>query len=328
MTRNATMGNGSDAPTSLGRGMAHTQAEQAEKLRRESEELRFLGQLKAAHERGLLAIKHATELHGKNSLRLVPFYLVLVEISLQERQLKQAEEVLSLVNWLLVKDQKGPGATVPMSVGSTQDLGQPPRPELPEELKNLYVVRMNKLYSTLLMEYEVYPEALQRAAHGAYHCSLLFGPEHLYTSELYFCLGQIFSRMQHHDNSQSNTQRNSDNALGMFDKVVDIWYRFLTNPPEETAAWMLEHQRLRIQEATHMLRAIIQIRGKTLGEAHVATGEAIYTQALVLLYLGDHAPAKKLVREALDVYVANLGQEHPSTIDVKNVLQQLEEAGV
>ncbi|KAL4168099.1 hypothetical protein KRP22_011652 [Phytophthora ramorum] len=314
--------------------------EQCEQLRRESEELCFLRQLKPAHGKAVAALKMATEAYGKNSLRLVPFYLVLVDISLRERQLKPAEEILSLVNWLLVKDRKagvdsnsgvlfGPGASLP---------------ELPEEMKNVFVIRMNKLYSLLHLEYGAYSESLQRAAHGAYHCSLLFGPDHLYTSELYFCLGLTFHRMQRaavrqqqaqpHQESQQQQrelqQRNqqNDSALAMLDKVVDIWYRFLTNPPEDTAAWMLEHQRLRIQEASSMLQQIVSIRQNLLGAKHVATGEVLYTLGLVFLFLGDHGQAKAFVKQALDIYVDALGPEHPSTVDVLGVLHQLDEAGV
>lgn len=281
-----------------------------ERLRKESEELCFLQQLKPAHEKAVAALKQASDVYGKNSLRLVPFYLVLVEISLQERQLKQAEEMLSLVNWLLVKDRKA--LTVGGSAnGSSHGPSGPhalQQEVLPEEMKNLYVIRMNKLYSVLLMEYEAYTEALQRASHGAYHCSLLFGPEHLYTSELYFCLGLIFSRMQRLSppGQQKKQQREHESALGMLDKVVDIWYRFLTNPPEETAAWMLEHQRLRIYEASKMLQQIITIRSASLGVAHVATGEVLYTQGLIFLFLGDHVQAKAFVQQALDVYRGNL----------------------
>lgn len=288
-----------------------------EKLRKESEELCFLQQLKPAHNKAIAALTEATELYGKSSLRLVPFYLVLVEIALQERQLKQAEEVLSLVNWLLVKDRKSAGAAGVISpsggpsvlaVHSHHNHHHQEDEALPEEMKNIFVIRMNKLYSMLLMEYQAYTEALQRASHGAYHCALLFGPEHLYTSELYFCLGSIFSRMQqvHSSSQHQKQQRDNENALGMFDKVVDIWYRFLTNPPEETAAWMLEHQRLRIYEASRMLQQIIKLRSAVLGANHVATGEVLYTQGLVLLFLGDHAQAKRFVQQSLDVYSENL----------------------
>ncbi|KAG7377873.1 Zinc finger MYND domain-containing protein 12 [Phytophthora pseudosyringae] len=313
--------------------------EQCEQMRRESEELCFLRQLKPAHAKAVAALKMATETYGKNSLRLVPFYLVLVDISLRERQLKPAEEVLSLVNWLLVKERKV-GVDSPAS-GMLLGAG-PSLPELPEEMKNIFVIRMNKLYSLLHLEYGAYADGLQRAAHGAYHCSLLFGPDHLYTSELYFCLGLTFHRMQRaavrqqpaqqeaqqqqRDLQQRNQQ--NDSALAMLDKVVDIWYRFLTNPPEDTAAWMLEHQRLRIQEASSMLQQIVSIRQNLLGMKHVATGEALYTLGLLFLFLGDHTQAKAFVKQALDIYVDALGPEHPSTVDVIGVLHQLDEAGV
>ncbi|EGZ11582.1 hypothetical protein PHYSODRAFT_303590 [Phytophthora sojae] len=324
-----------------------TAHEQCEQMRRESEELCFLRQLKPAHGKAVAALKMATETYGKNSLRLVPFYLVLVDISLRERQLKPAEEVLSLVNWLLVKDRKAGPDTISSGIllGAAVSL-----PELPEEMKNLFVIRMNKLYSLLHLEYGAFSESLQRAAHGAYHCSLLFGPDHLYTSELYFCLGLAFHRMQraavrqqqaqaqaqaqgqqespqHQRELQQRNQQN-DSALAMLDKVVDIWYRFLTNPPEDTAAWMLEHQRLRIQEASSMLQQIVNIRQNLLGAKHVATGEVLYTLGLLFLFLGDHGQAKAFVKQALDIYVDALGPEHPSTVDVVSVLHQLDEAGV
>ncbi|GMF25066.1 unnamed protein product [Phytophthora fragariaefolia] len=301
-----------DAPDS-----SSTAHEQCEQMRRESEELCFLRQIKQAHGKAVTALKMATEAYGKTSLRLVPFYLVLVDISLRERQLKPAEEVLSLVNWLLVKDRKPGGADTTASgilLGAAASL-----PELPEEMKNLFVIRMNKLYSLLHLEYGAFSDSLQRAAHGAYHCALLFGPDHLYTSELYFCLGLAFHRMQRaavrqqHAQAQQEPQQNqrdlhqrnqqNDSALAMLDKVVDIWYRFLTNPPEDTAAWMLEHQRLRIQEASSMLQQIVNIRQNLLGAKHVATGEVLYTLGLLFLFLGDHGQAKAFVKQALDIYV-------------------------
>ncbi|KAI9981289.1 hypothetical protein PInf_008942 [Phytophthora infestans] len=313
--------------------------EQCEQMRRESEELCFLRQLKPAHTKAVAALKLATDNYGKNSLQLVPFYLVLVKISLRERQLKPAEEVLSLVNWLLVKDRKVgvDNSTVQTGAGASE-------PELPEETKNLLVIRMNKLYSLLHLEYGAFSEGLQRAAHGAYHCSLLFGPDHLYTSELYFCLGLIFHRMQRAAVRQQQAQpqqesqqrqrelqqrnQQNDSALAMLDKVVDIWYRFLTNPPEDTAAWMLEHRRLRVQEASSMLQQIVSIRQNLLGSKHVATGEVQYTLGLLFLFLGDHIQAKAFVKQALDIYINALGPEHPSTVDVIGVLHQLDEAGV
>lgn len=299
--------------------------EACEQLRRESEELCFLQQLKPARDKAVAALKAATTLLGQGSLRLAPFHLALADVALRERQLPQAEELLALVNWLLVRSRGGAAGAGDVSSSA---LAVPPGllegdQAMPEEATNLLVIRMNKLYSALLLEREVFPDALQRAAHGAYHCALLFGPEHLYTSELYFSLGAIFNRMHQTQQQQKATaattrsssapghqlqrqQRDGESALGMFDKVVDIWYRFLTNPPEDTAAWMLEHQRLRVYEASRMLHTIAQTRSTVLGASHVATGEALYTQGLVSLFLGDHTQAKSFVQRSLDIYSDNL----------------------
>ncbi|TYZ57732.1 hypothetical protein PybrP1_000724 [[Pythium] brassicae (nom. inval.)] len=156
--------------------MSAVDFEACEQLRRESEELCFLQQLRPARDKALAALKAATTLLGKNLLRLAPFYLVLADMALCERQLPQAEELLALVNWLLE----------PLDAEHA----------MPEEATNLLVIRMNKLYCALLLEREAFPEVLQHATHGAYLCALLFGPKHLYTSELYFCLGAVFSLMQ------------------------------------------------------------------------------------------------------------------------------------
>lgn len=283
-----------------------------EQLRRASEELCNFGQLREAREKAVAALKSATDLFGSGAPRLAPFYLTVADVALRDKQLAQAEEVLALVNWLLVKDQGGGGGGNGTPLVSPSSIPPSEDGTLPGEARNLLVVRMNKLSSLLHLELGRFDEALRRAAHGAYHCALLFGPEHLYTSELYYCLGLSFDRVhKHHRASASATSlaspsATSDSALAMFDKVVDIWYRFLTSPPEETAAWMLANQRRRLFEAVLMLAQVAVLRKAALGDTHVATGEAMYTQALLLLFLGDNARAKTTVRQALDIYVATL----------------------
>lgn len=301
--------------------------EQCEQMRFESEDLYFLQQHEPAHTKAVAALKIAVEVYGNKSLHLVPFYLLLVDIVLCEKELKPAEEMLLLVDWLLVKTGDSPASAL----------------ELPEESKSLLVVRMNKLYSLLHLEYGAFPEGLQCAAQGAHHCSRLFGPNHVYTSELYFCLGVIFYRMQcgsslneqmqSHQESQPQQRaleqrdQQKKSALAMLDKVVDIWYRFLTNPPEDPATWMSKNRRL-LQEASAMLQQIVSIRRNLLGTKHVATGEVQYTLALLFLFKECHIQAKAFVKQAVNIYVDALGSEHPSTMNVIHVLQQLDEAGI
>jgi tetratricopeptide (TPR) repeat protein len=281
-----------------------------EQLRRSSEELSYLGHLREAREKAVAALRAATDTYGAGASRLAPFYLAVADVALRDKQFAQAEEVLALINWLLIKDRGSGSKSASLLATATTPLDEDAT--LPEETRNLLVVRMNKLSSLLHLELGRFDEALRRAAHGAYHCALLFGPEHLYTSELYFSLGLIFDRSHRHQRSTASAtslatpSATSDSALAMLDKVVDIWYRFLTSPPEETAAWMLSHQKLRLYEAVTMLAQVAALRKSALGDAHVATGEAMYTQSLLLLFLGDHARAKTTVKQALDIYVATL----------------------
>lgn len=110
-------------------------------------------------------------------------------------------------------------------------------------------------------------------------------------------------------------------------QVVDIWYKFLVSVrsnSEEIDA-MSEAQ---LAEAMAMLRSIGQTREKYLGAGHIATGEAQYTMGLLQLFTGDNDAARRCVETALDVYIEHLGEEHPSTLDVKEVLAQLREAAM
>ncbi|KAL7682020.1 putative tetratricopeptide-like helical domain superfamily [Plasmopara halstedii] len=296
--------------------------EQCEQIRLESEELYFAQRLKQAHAKVVEALRVAIQIYGKASLHLVPFYLLLIDILLREKQLKPSEEMLSLVNWLLIKNGDTLVSTAKFS----------------EETTRHFQIRMNKLYSLLHLEYEAFLEGLQCAANGTYHCSLLFGPDHVYTSELYFCLGITFHRMQRgtllkesRQDGQKNNElqqqiQQNDRSLAMLDKVVDIWQCFLTNPPQNLAAWKLEHRRL-LQEANLMLHQIVSMRETLLGAKHITTGQVQYTLGLLLLLLQDKDQAKVFVKQAADIYVTELGSEHPSTVEVIGALRELDEIG-
>mmetsp|Transcript_767 Transcript_767/g.1174 ORF Transcript_767/g.1174 Transcript_767/m.1174 type:complete len:92 (-) Transcript_767:989-1264(-) len=75
-----------------------------------------------------------------------------------------------------------------------------------------------------------------------------------------------------------------------------------------------------------MITVILNTRDKILGENHIATGEAHYTLGLLRLLMGrevEHAQAN--IGAAFKVYTAHLGREHPSTVDVYELLTLLEE---
>jgi len=60
-------------------------------------------------------------------------------------------------------------------------------------------------------------EALRQLADDVYYSSLMVGRKHIDTSGGYFQLGNVFYSMN-----------KVENALAMYDKVVDIWYKCVT----------------------------------------------------------------------------------------------------
>ena len=118
------------------------------------------------------------------------------------------------------------------------------------------------------------------------------------------------------------TQHRIENALAFYDKVVDIWYKFLASVRNdaELADTLTESQ---LQEGMDMLNFILQTRAKLLGQPHIATGEAKYTLGLLYLFMENKPAAHECISAACDIYTKHLGPEHPSTRDVLEVLQHL-----
>ncbi|OQR94701.1 hypothetical protein ACHHYP_00989 [Achlya hypogyna] len=258
----------------------------------------------AAYTTIVACVQDAVAIYGKHGLPLVPYYLLMAEVGLELGHLKQVEEVLALSIWNIVKsaEDMGEGETHPGTL--------------------MYRALVCKFYGRFHCEAENFDEALKQAANGAYYASLVHGPEHVRTSALYFTLGTTFQRMFR-----------TEHALGMFDKIVEIWYKYLaaaTRPPSPSldakAAPVAEVdgtlERLH-HEGASMLLHIFDTRAKVLGAAHIATGEVQYTMGLLRLHMGQRSEAKGFLDQALVIYTDALGSLHPSTIDVQSVVDQL-----
>jgi len=199
---------------------------------------------------------------------------------------KQAEEFLSLANWSVLK-----------------------HPECSNAIRSQLHRNFGKLYASQ----GKYQEALRQLSNDVYYSSLEIGPEHVDTAGGYYHMANIFY-----------SQNRIENALALYDKVVDIWYKFLASVRNnaEVTDVLGEAQ---LAEAMDMMTKILGMRHKILGENHIATGEALYTQGLLRLFMGEKQAAQEDITGALEVYSEHLGVDHPSTKDVHDVLQQLNE---
>lgn len=107
------------------------------------------------------------------------------------------------------------------------------------------------------------------------------GPEHYRTAGGYYQMGIAFLK-----------QDSVENALSFFDKVVDIWYKFLMGLRSSSSAKEDSGASIRdvlddaeIGDAASTLRSIVDSRGEFLGNQHIATGEASYVLGMIMILL-------------------------------------------
>jgi len=115
-----------------------------------------------------------------------------------------------------------------------------------------------------------------------------------------------------------------ENCFAFFDKVVDIWYKFLISlrhrPNESIGDYLSEAH---IAEAGEMLRTILDTRKRRLGALHLATGEAAYALGILKHITGNDTEARHYYSMAHSVYATQVGPDREATKEVLNALNSL-----
>ena len=241
-------------------------------------------------------LKFASEVHGASSGHpdVVSAYLLLGEAHLGLANINEAEDYLSKANVGIMRYK--------------------------DEVPNRLNARMHRAFGKLFLSKRRHVLALKHAATAVYHTSLDVGPEHIETSFAYFDCAAVFFEM-----------RRIEQGLAFYDKVVDIWYKYLAALSEDdddddvsTTQDHTRHAHLKmIEAAREMLTKVYDARRRLLGDTHIATGEASYTLGLLYMFLGDSAQGRKWIGLAHDVSNSQLGSEHPSTKDIARALSEI-----
>ncbi|CAM9586586.1 unnamed protein product, partial [Phaeothamnion confervicola] len=116
-----------------------------------------------------------------------------------------------------------------------------------------------------------------------------------------------------------------DSALAFYDKVVDVWFKFLSSVRQGLQS-TADVGPAQLTEGADMLSRVRAIRAGLLGDDHMATGEASCTLGLLRALRGERRAARIELACAQAVYLRHLGPEHSLTRDIQGVLAQLEEA--
>jgi tetratricopeptide (TPR) repeat protein len=283
----------------------------------ESSNLLSVHKYKLAFPAAILALKFCKEVDGEKSVSMVEPYLQLSQASLGLKQLNKAEEYLSLARWIVLNNV------------NCSDVVQ----------SRLYMLKGR--VSTALGNFEA---AKPDFADAIYHASRVYGAESIVSSIGYFRLGDVFL-----------AQGNVECALAFFDKVVDIWYKYLSElhqgdnsvggdstdgggegsaagkkaglggaQPNAVTTEQLTDENL--AEGRNQLEMIFEHRKRLLGNGHIATGEVQYTLGLFEFFLlFNEAIAEGLVVSALRSYEMQLGPAHPSTKHVNSMLALIQQ---
>eukprot|EP01041_Mallomonas_annulata_P002009 gene2009-3905_t len=258
------------------------------------------------------ALKFSKDVYGERSVEVVQPYLLLAQASLGMKRLKEAEEFLSLAKWNVLNSAECPDKT---------------RSQLHQLIGRLNFAQCN--FDASKLEF----------ASSVFYSSRCYGAEAVATAPGYFRLGETFL-----------AQNNIENALAFFDKVVDIWYKYLSamHASSETAAVAAspggggspgnnEENRVpratvpteqlsedQLQDGRNQLEEVLSSRRRLLGENHIASGEVQYTLGLFEFFLlGNQKAADAFIVQAHMTYDQQLGSVHPSTRHVHAVLDFL-----
>jgi len=240
----------------------------------------------------LQSLKFAIEVYGSEATELVPSYLLLAEANLGLRRLKIAEEFLSLANWNILKH---PQAGSSMMSNLQRNFGR------------LYAAQQR------------YNEALQAFATDIYHSSKEFGPENIRSAPSYYHMGRVFQSHQ-----------KLDRAASFYAKVIDIYTTFLENWLSDVSGDdMQDITAVEIEEAIEIIKHITEHREKRGDEdaserARIEIADGRYSLGLILVYTGETGTGRDCLAQALEVFLATVGIDHPKTRRCQQYLEQIE----
>ena len=225
------------------------------------------------------ALKLSLDVFGPGKIELVSCHLLLAEANLGLGRQKFTAEYLARANWCILKN-----------------------PDCSNRLKSQLYRNFGKLYASQ----GKYDESLRQLANDIYFSSLQSGPEHVDTAGGYYYMATVFY-----------LQSKIDSALGMCDKVVEIWMK---EGKKSIPTALSEPQ---VMEGVQVISKIVVLREEALGIDHVATGEACFVLGLLYNHAKEPGKARGLIGKASKIYQQELGVNHPTTMDCFSRLQSL-----
>ncbi|XP_061457576.1 zinc finger MYND domain-containing protein 12 isoform X2 [Rhineura floridana] len=240
--------------------------------------------LEGKHEDAIPAALHSLKfiinVHGSNSVELVPEYLVLAEASLGLGHLSQAEEYLSQAHWIVLKNSHCSSAI---------------QSKLHRNLGLLHAAKGN------------FEDSLYHLANDVYFACCAFGTNNVAASGGYFHMANVFFRQNRMEVADSLYTEVTDIWHHHFSHLIDLQYYTLMTPveldmlseeeePMEEA--LDEKQRT---EASQMLNAILDIREQSARPQLANIAKILHALAMFHYLILDVPKAHELVTKVRQI---------------------------
>lgn len=262
-----------------------------ELTRTTGQKLLFEGKHEQAVPAAMQSLRFSIDVHGLDSIQLVPSYLILAEASIGLHKLTQAEEYLAQAQWTVLKT-----------------------PDCSSAIKS----KLYRNWGLLCAAQGNFDDALRHIADDIYHASEEFGTDDIGTSGGYFHMANVFFR-----------QNRMDVADSLYSRVTDIWHEHLlrlvlarTERPKTPAgvgAVAVELKREEPEsldeaqeaEAKQVLHSIHDIREQSANEDNVVIAKVKHALAMLYFLLGDVAKGKEFVEKGKTLVEASTHSQSP-----------------
>ncbi|XP_071622932.1 zinc finger MYND domain-containing protein 12 [Heliangelus exortis] len=259
-----------------------------------SQELVLDGKAAEAIPAALHALRFGTELHGPDSVHLVPAYLVLALASTGIGHLQEASKYLSQAEWIVLKT---PECSIAVQSKLQRGLGL------------LCVAKGN------------FEQALYHLANDIYLASSAFGLKSTEISGGYFHMANIFLH-----------QDKMDIANSLYTEVTSIWHAFLLKSVQAQEQILKSQPEMSLlsqeregsegrmtgaqkAEAFQVLSAVLDIREQTLKQQPGETARVLHALAMLHYLNMDFPKAHEVGLKALELLKQLPQQESLEPID-------------
>ncbi|CCW61373.1 unnamed protein product [Phytomonas sp. EM1] len=265
--------------------------------------LLFQGKADAAEAAGVQTLRLRERFFGPKDLELVPAYFHLARVKQYMKKYAEAEEMLLLAHFLILKNQ--------------------------EKVSTTTKAELHQTYGLLYASDGKLDPAIKHLSCASYYFSCMYGPKHVLTTFSYFDLGNVFA-----------ANSNIESSMATYDAIKEIWYEHLVDVLNEIIQKKKESERFKKYEDEEEIRKLVYASKQEFGDENLAVASKMlygihsiqkerfrvshptptrsqFILGLFLLWIEDYGEAELHMIEARKASQVFYGERHPVVTEIE-----------